>query len=229
MINLTNDGRQHLLSVYTETSMRQLLEDRLGKPVSLVCTENSTTMLSVRDRDGVLSVRMHRLFLNANGQVLDEVVYYLKGHKHEMADFRKFIRENRKHIQTRPPKKVFLKTKGRFHDLGRLFDAVNDEYFGGTIDAAITWGSRSPRWSVRKRTLGSFSERSNMIRINPVLDRKSVPQYYIAFVVYHEMLHADFSISRGIGRRCVHSLDFKKREKLFKDYERAIAWESRSG
>ena len=37
-----------LLFSHTESSLGRILEDRLGKPVSLVLTENSTSMLSVR-------------------------------------------------------------------------------------------------------------------------------------------------------------------------------------
>ena len=78
---------------------------------------------------------------------------------------------------------------------------------------------------VRKRTLGSYSERSHTIRINPVLDKRTVPCYVVAYVVYHEMLHAAMGISRHGGRRIVHSREFRRKEKLFKEYEKAMAWE----
>jgi predicted metal-dependent hydrolase len=77
-----------------------------------------------------------------------------------------------------------------------------------------------------KRTLGSYSQRTNTIRINPVLDRKTVPAYFIEFIVYHEMLHADMGVGRINGRRSVHSSGFRIREKLFKKYEQALAWEN---
>ena len=97
------------------------------------------------------------------------------------------------------------------------------------IASTITWGAKSPKWAVRKRTLGSFSERSNTIRINPVLDKKAVPRYYISFVVYHEMLHAAMGISKKGERRSVHPREFRTREKMFRDYERARAWEQGGG
>jgi hypothetical protein len=65
-----------------------------------------------------------------------------------------------------------------------------------------------------------------MIRINPVLDKKTVPRYYIAFVIYHEMLHAAMGTAVQGKRRSVHSRDFRKREKLFKEYEKVRTWES---
>jgi hypothetical protein len=55
---------------------------------------------------------------------------------------------------------------------------------------------------------------------------KTIPRYYVAFVVYHEMLHAVLGISIQGNRRSVHSREFRKREKLFKDCEKAMAWES---
>ncbi len=197
----------------------------MSRPVSLVLTENSSSMLSARVQGGVLRVRLHRMFLSAENRVLDEIVSFLKNRKGGMSCFHGFVRENRERIPPKPPKKVPVKTLGRFFDLRELFHETNEEYFGGEIDAVITWGSRSPRYAVRKRTLGSYSERSNTIRINPVLDRKAVPRYYVAFVVYHEMLHAAMGMTLTGKRRSVHSREFRKRERLFRDYERAMAWE----
>ena len=45
------------------------------------------------------------------------------------------------------------------------------------------------------------------------------------FLVYHEMLHADIGIKNKNNRRIVHSGEFKKREKEFKQYEKAVGWE----
>jgi hypothetical protein len=214
-----------ILFSHTDRSFKLYLEERLCKPVSLVLTKNSTSMLSARVQDGVLRVRLHRMFLAADSRVMGEIASYLKNRRGAMPYFRSFVRDNRGQLSIKPPKKVPVRTAGKFYDLCGLYDGINKEYFGGMINAAITWGSRSPRYAVRKRTVGSYSERSNTIRINPVLDRKTVPQEYIAFIVYHEMLHAALGISIRGKRRSVHSREFRKREKLFQDYEKAMAWE----
>ncbi len=208
-----------------ESVLGRLLEERLGRPVSLVLTDNSTRMLSARTRAGVLSVRLHRMFLRADRRVLDEIVSYLGTGRCAMRRFRAFIRDNRQETGGRPPRNILLRTRGRCHDLRGLFDGINREYFGGAVTAAITWGSRSPRAAVRRRTVGSYSERSNTIRINPVLDRKGVPRCYVAFIVYHEMLHAALGTVMKGKRRSVHSREFRRREKLFRDYDQATAWE----
>ena len=78
---------------------------------------------------------------------------------------------------------------------------------------------------MRKRRLGSFHRDRNLIRINPVLDSKNVPRYFIEYVVYHEMLHAAERVESCVGRQRVHTKEFKRREKVFKYYEQALAWE----
>ena len=184
-------------------------------------------MLSCRISDGVLLVRLHRMFLSADSQVIGEIVSYLHKRKGAMPHFRSFLRANREDLRGKRVKKVNLRTGGRHHDLAELYDEINRAYFGNKVTAAITWGSRSPRSAVRKRTVGSYSERSNTIRINPVLDRKDVPACYVAFIVYHEMLHADMGMTMRGKRRSVHPREFRRREKLFQEYEKAMSWEGR--
>ena len=225
MRNNNSDNQLDLRYGRTEGSLKDYLEKRLGRPLVLVLTENASTMLSVRLHDAVPHLRLHRMFLDAGSEVLDEIASYLKKRKAAMPLFRSFVRENREQLAVKPPKKVPLKTAGAYHDLRELYDTVNREYFNGTITAKITWGSRCPRLSVRRRTLGSYSERAHIIRINPVLDRKAVPRYFVAFIVYHEMLHAFLGTQLAGTRRSVHSREFRKREKLFNEYEKAMAWE----
>jgi hypothetical protein len=213
-----------IADLHAENVLRSYCEERLVGPLCLTLTNNSTNMLSARMRDGVLCIRLHRIFLNADNHVIDEIILFLKNRRNRMRLFKKFIRDNREHLAKRPPNKVLVKTAGKFYDLRELYDEVNKEYFGGVIQSAITWGSKCPRHAVRKRTLGSYSGRSNTIRINPVLDKRSVPRHVVSFVVYHEMLHAAMGIAMQGKRRSVHSREFRKREKLFADYEKASAW-----
>ena len=72
----------------SESSFKRYLEERIGLPISLVFTENSTTMLSMRKRNGVLYLRLHRLFVNSGNEVLDEIVSYLQGSRHGLTRFR---------------------------------------------------------------------------------------------------------------------------------------------
>ncbi len=222
---LTANPALYLPAGHTEGSLSRYLEERLNWPVSLVLTDNSFSMLSVRSRNGVLCVRLHRMFMAAGSQVLDEIVSFLKNKRGAMPCFRRFIRDHGEQLCKRRPNRVLARTRGRVYDLREFYNEINEEYFDNRVNAKITWGSSNSRCVVRKRTLGSYSERSHTIRINPVLDKVAVPRAVMAFVVYHEMLHAAVGVSRQGGRRVIHSREFRTRERLFKDYEKAMSWE----
>ena|SRR5208283_772810 len=228
MKKIFDSNQLSMFYYHDDISLRCYLKECMGMEVSLFLTDNSTSMLSSKMEKGVLRVRLHRMFLNAGEPVLAEIVSFLKCKRGTMACFWDFVGENKAHLCKKPPQKISVKTVGRYHNLRELFDEINIEYFGGQIDSLITWSARTSSFAVRRRTLGSYSNRSNTISINPVLDKKSVPRYFLAFVVYHEMLHKIIGISRHGQRRCIHSQEFKKRERFFKDYDRALAWERRS-
>jgi predicted metal-dependent hydrolase len=120
-----------------------------------------------------------------------------------------------------------VRTLGRYHNLREIFDDLNAEYFQNLITASISWGKKNARRAVRKRTLGSYNGHTNAILINPVLDRKIVPDYFIRFLVYHEMLHSALKEEKKNGRRRIHTAEFRGREKFFRYYEEAISWEKK--
>ncbi|MGE5893693.1 MAG: SprT-like domain-containing protein [bacterium] len=217
----------HLSFPCDPDSIRSYFEAKLKKPVLLIVTENSSVMMSSQAKGRSVSLRLHRIFLSAPMQVIDEIAEYLRGKKTRTPTLRTYIRNHSYSLKKKPPKRMKTSTRGKYFDLIEFFDAINREYFEGRINSLITWGTRSPRYAVRKRTLGSYSSHSNTIRINPILDSRNVPRYFLEYIVYHEMLHADIGIENNGSRRIVHSREFRHREKLFKHYARAIAWEKK--
>jgi hypothetical protein len=214
-----------LLPALDEQSLKDYLQKTSSKPVFLTLTRNTVSMLSIREREAGISIRLHRMFLNADTSVLDEIGTFIKRRKKPILKVREFILRNQTCLAARKPRAVSINTRGRHYNLLEIFDELNREYFSGTVTAAITWGKRSPRRAVRKRRLGSFQRDRNIIRINPVLDSSRVPRYFIEFVVYHEMLHASASFGICAGRPRVHTKEFKQRERDFKYYEKALQWE----
>jgi hypothetical protein len=211
-----------------EGLLREYFEKAVKKKISLIITDNSSSMLSVKANGGLTSLRLHRIFLSAGEDVLHEIAEFLKNRKIRTPLIRRFINQNTHALRQKPPRRITLRTLGKYFDLVEIFNSVNSEYFGGRVAAAITWGTKNTRRVASRRTLGSYSSHSNLIRINPLLDRKRVPRYFMEFIVYHEMLHADIGIETGKGRRSVHSTEFKRREKLFRDYRTALKWEKTS-
>jgi hypothetical protein len=196
-----------------------------GRSVTLVLTDNSTSMLSIRKKGTVSCVRLHRMFLCADEGTLKEIALFIKHGGGSMTSFRAFVNKMRSVIRQSPPRSFPVRTQGKCYDLLAIFEQLNKEYFDSSLTSVITWGTWTSRKAVRKRTLGSYSNHTDIIRINPVLDKKTVPEYYIAFIVYHEMLHAALGIIEKGGRRSVHTRAFRERERLFKYYDKAMRWE----
>ena len=184
-------------------------------------------MLSVKKEGPTVCIRLHRMFLSAGDNVLHDVAAFIKHRNRSTPLLREFIRQNTHRIKEAPRKKQSLRQKGRYHDLGVIYDTLHSSYFGSSLSSSITWGHGRSRNRVKKRTLGSYSRQTNTIRINPVLDRKTVPAYFVEFVVFHEMLHADMAVHERNGRRQIHSKPFRRREKLFRYYDMAMAWEKK--
>ncbi len=206
-------------------SIRSYLEEAIRKSIALTITDNATSMISCRHAGDTLLLRMHRMFLTAGLDVLDELAALIKRRKRKTPLITSFINDNGHQVRRGLRRSMTLRTQGRHYDLRDLFDAINAEYFDGRLSAGITWGSKGPRRHARSRTLGVYLGVENMIRINPVLDSRSVPKYFLAFVIYHEMIHADMGIEQKERKRSVHSKEFRKREKMFRHYERAMKWE----
>jgi predicted metal-dependent hydrolase len=210
-----------------ERTLKSFLEKATHKNISLAITDNSSTMLSLKEERNSVSVRLNRIFLSAAGEVLDEIANFIKNSRGKTPHIRRFINQNTHCLKKRPLRRVKLKTQGKYYNLLDMYQALNKEYFEERIVASITWGTKGPRRAAQKMTLGSYSSHSTTIRINPVLDSKRVPRYFLEYIIYHEMLHADMGNETDAGRCLVHPQKFRKREKLFKHYKRALIWEKK--
>lgn len=210
---------------HNETCLREYFQKITGKPLILTITDNATSMISVKEKKDTISVRLHQIFLSADNDVLNEITGFIKRKKGATPKLREFINSHKDLLPKPKPKQIRIKPEGKYFNLSEIFDSLNGEYFNNSLSVMITWGKRSPRYAVKKRTLGSYQKETNTIRVNPILDNKKIPRYVMEFIVYHEMLHADIDTELKNCRRRIHSEEFKKREKIYKYYERAIEWE----
>ena len=239
--------------LFIHEGARQALERKLkamspGRVVILSITDNRHSIISHSMRHGVLHARIHHMFLDAPLRVVNALVRYVtRGDRCASELVGNYIEMNGARLARRRPRAIPLVAKGTHHDLLALFQDINQKYFGGSCHALITWGKKQPRRGEGPRKaikLGSYSNLERLIRIHPALDRSWVPRYFVAFVVYHEMLHnmipaargnmrastanLTFDASRSRGqRRVLHPPELLERERLFRKYERALDWERR--
>jgi hypothetical protein len=219
--------------IFVHEGARQSLERKLhgaaARPVLLSITDNRHSIVRHSVQQGVLRVRTHHMFLDAPAAVQDALIdYVVRGDREASHVVGRYINEHLHRLRPHRSTRTRLVTRGRHHDLLPVFDRLNATYFEGGIDALITWGRATTARGPRPRQslkLGSYSALERIISIHPSLDRCWVPRYFVAFVVYHEMLHHVIPSVREGGRSRLHPAAFRDRERAFRLFERALAWE----
>lgn len=112
---------------------------------------------------------------------------------------------------------------GEHYNLLEIYSRVNARYFENQIDLPISWFGDKQRKPRRKIVLGSYHFKKKWIRIHRVLDQPHIPDHFISFIVYHEILHHLLPPIEG-KRRKIHHKEFKQREQLFEEYSLAKSY-----
>lgn len=199
----------------------------LSVPITMVVTDNRRMMISTRRRGSRLEVRLHHMFLDAPGHIVEELLCYLaEGDPRSSRVLAAFIEDNRHRVKHR--RRVLLRTRGRHHDLAEIFAKVVGEHFpGGVDDVRITWGKHAPaRRGRRSIRLGTYTHDLQLVRIHPALDQAAVPRFFVEFVVFHELLHHVVPARRKGARIDYHPPEFRERERAHPEYARALRWEA---
>ena len=218
------------LLMLDEDLLRTRLQADTGLSLDLIITDNRSSMIAFKPgkADGA-QLRLHRMFLSAPPEVVNALGRWLKRRqcKRSGAIIDTFIQSSR-HLIEKPRRvpKVTVAPIGNIHDIQRLYDEVNQEEFNNEVDVPITWGKLPSKRRRRSIRLGSYTEVDDLIRIHPYLDQKTVPEFFVKYIVFHEMLHAHLGVEiLPSGRRDVHSKEFKRIEKAYGDYDRSVAWQ----
>lgn len=230
-------------SPLTPERWQDFLTLELSTPVRVVYTRARRTPIQVKrvgsPRRGVssaLEVRLHSMFADAPAPVHRAVASWIRsGNRAPRAcaaldDWIAAALD----ASAEPQRIVEEDARGEHHDLGTLARGLAEREFAGAFDApatlpAITWGRRGPSRTRNSLRLGSFDPNPALVRIHPVLDQASIPAWFVRFVLFHELLHAVHPPERGGDNRWIHHGPvFRRRERAYVDYERAIAWEKRN-
>ena len=120
-------------------------------------------------------------------------------------------------MRSRRVRPVLVVAQGRHYDLAALFDRVNQQYFEGRLQQPkIGWSLRS--W---RRQFGCYDPGPNQIVLNRRMDQPGIPEYVVAYVLYHEMLHVKHPTRRSGCTLVSHSPEFRSEEKHFAQFAMA--------
>lgn len=117
-------------------------------------------------------------------------------------------------------RKVISSAQGKAYDLSELFDRLNRRYFDGDIaKPVLTWSKRKA-----KRILGHHDAVHSTITLSKALDSRDVPEWFVEYILYHEMLHIKHPAKFINGRRHYHTPAFRSEEQRFPRYQASQEW-----
>lgn len=117
-------------------------------------------------------------------------------------------------------RKVISSASGQVYDLERIFARLNRRYFNGEISKPVlTWSKRRAR-----SILGHHDSAHETITISKILDARDVPEWFVEYILFHEMLHIKHPARIVNGRRYYHTSAFRAEEQSFPRYQHAQEW-----
>lgn len=212
--------------------LQKRLQRLLNIDVELVVNENRSTMLNLLEKQRTFArLSVHRMFLEAPEPVISAIAHYVRGTRKDRRGrnlvLRQFIQahlSNSDYTHLVDPQKLIQ--QGRVYHLKPIYDALNAQYFEGRLDLSLTWFGTPHRKRRARITFGQYLSGLRLIKMHRMLDDPFFPDYFVAFVLYHEMLHSVVpGVTDARGRFCFHGRAFKERERLFEHYKKAISWE----
>jgi hypothetical protein len=117
-------------------------------------------------------------------------------------------------------RKLISSAQGRYYDLDKMFARLNRRHFDGQLPTpTLTWSRR------RTRTiLGHHDGVHETIVISKTLDSEDVPEWFVEYILFHEMLHIKHPARLINGRRYYHTRAFRAEEQRFPLYAEAQEW-----
>lgn len=117
-------------------------------------------------------------------------------------------------------RKMVSSSRGEVYDLDRMFAKLNRRYFEGEISKpTLTWSQRRTR-----SILGHHDHIYDHITISKTLDSMDVPEWFVEYILYHEMLHIKHPAKLINGRRYYHTSSFRMDERKFAHYDESQRW-----
>ncbi|HWF37023.1 MAG TPA: SprT-like domain-containing protein [Candidatus Acidoferrales bacterium] len=203
-----------------------------GRPPRFIVEYHPYTDLThtIRLREDTAHVRLSDVLRDAPRTVVEAAAAILLGRLYRRQPPRELLDTYREFSYAGATRKRILKVRkqrarraehqpaGAHFDLAALFAALNAQYFENALPLPqLAWSLRD--WRTQ---LGCFDPALNQIVLNRQLDSGAIPDYVVAYVLYHEMLHQKHPMKFARCRKESHGPQFRREEKVFADYDRAM-------
>jgi hypothetical protein len=169
-----------------------------------------------RDEDGILVLRLDEKLIDSPCELWPLFVSFIKddseGAKAQIIDW----------LNQQPQKKI-KKNKAREYD--RLYTKIIDESFPELPKFDLVWGKRGKYGEQKSIRLASFWPHKKEIVMHPFLKTGKAPEFYIGFLIFHELCHAQL-IHKGLSvDQKHHGPEFYALEHRYTKIKEAQQWE----
>ena len=184
-------------------------------------------LIRVRKNIFTTNINIHPIFLKADKNIIHDIINFILQRntqkiKESKKNLSKFFNDNYTSKTTR------INNNYEYKNILSMFDEIilNLKQIYKNIDfnkLKITWGKNYKKHRVSIR-FGSFDKKNILIRIHPCLDKKTIPDYFIRSIIYHEISHF---IIQAINKDSMpHSKEFKNvLKQIDPEYKISRKWE----
>lgn len=199
--------------------LEKKLKRSIKRKLNVEFTKNSIRKISVhRNEQGSLLIKLHYLFESIDGSDYDALVEYIQ---HET--------ETSKQALINYLSKVWptdnTTVEEGLKQFNELLKKLIQSHFPKLPHLALKWskvGKKGPQKSIR---LASFWPKQKEIRIHPYLKDDRIPEYYLCYILFHELCHAYLMFSGKAKNGKHHGPDFYALENQFPNIKEAKVWE----
>jgi predicted metal-dependent hydrolase len=222
---------QHLKKVFGD-AFKQLSGSQSVPDIEVKFYPYAGLRHTIRIRSGRVYARISDVFKGAPPEVIRAVAFILVGRLLSRKCPKIYERVYRQYsfapevvrasdlARRHRGRKTISSSRGKFYDLDKLFARLNRRYFDGTVQKPeLTWSQRRTR-----RILGHHDPVHETITVSKTLDAVDVPEWFVEFILFHEMLHIKHPARLVNGRRRYHSNAFRADEQRFSRYQEAQDW-----
>lgn len=184
---------------------------------------------TIRLRDGIIHVRISDKLQNAPdeiitalGIILFDKLFSRRSNSRQRHIYREYLNTfilPQLPVSKRKVSQDYV-AQGKFYNLNEIFERVNRQYFNGSVEKPQLG------WSLKRsfHRLGFYDADRDLLVVSRIFDRSEVPAFVVEFLMYHEMLHILIPVIHNKSRRTVHSAEFKRKERLFAEFDQAQKW-----
>lgn len=226
-----SEHQPHLRNIFADV-FRQLGLQRPTPEINVAFYPYAGLHHTIRLRSGRIYVRISDIFRDAPLSVHRALAFILVSRLLRQPTPEVYNRAYRDYACTSPVlrasdiarrrrgRKMITTAFGRFYDLERMFRRLNRRYFDNALSKpTLTWSQRRTH-----RVLGHHDAVHNTIVISKTLDSNDLPEWFVEYILFHEMLHIKHPARIINGRRYYHTKAFHQEEQRFPRYAEALEW-----